>query len=122
MIKEAADTIVELKRIIDGIRSDEIDASTGLRLINNNFWVNGLDKTHEIAVAEAAFVASAATLATGADLLTHALKDEKTRESEYQEALTDLRAYRDALRGARLRDDATMIGSADDTEVDDPII
>jgi hypothetical protein len=121
MIKEAADTITKLKTILDEIRSGATDANTGQRSINSNFWVNGLDKTPEIAKAEAAFVRAAEAMTAGGDVFIYALKDEASKEWEYGAALAALRNYSASLRDARGRPDARSMGTIDETQVDEPI-
>lgn len=121
MIKEAADTIIQLKTTLDEIRTGKVDVNTGLRRITNHRRPNGIESMAGLAQAEGNFLGEVTVMTSGGDVMQHALKDEDIREHEYQVALEELRNYRHFLRDARIRDDARMIGSADETEVDEPV-
>lgn len=120
MIQEASDTLVNLRGLLERIRDKKMDVLSGWGALRNNVRVNGIEADPEIERTCTAFLEAAAIYTGEGNPMRTALRDEDWRRIAFENAMGKLLEYRTALRAARGREDARIICSVNETEVEDP--
>jgi hypothetical protein len=122
MIRVAAEYLTTIRQLLANVESKKTVPHNAWSLINYNFnkLRSAIVEDHEISQAISELLIAAADYTGGDNLTYHAMLTGDERTALFDSANARLLSLRDALRGARLSEEAQILGIGDETQVPDP--
>jgi hypothetical protein len=122
MIRSVSEALVNIRDILSQTIEKKCPKPTCWIAARNNVVVinSVIEKTTEIDEAQAEFLAELENFTGGSDIVSTLMRSSEEDRWAYDETITSLANYRNALSKARASVEARMICSVDETEVPDP--